>query len=490
MTSEGQGLGRSDGLAVFVKDAVVGDVVEAELTKVKKNYAFGKMTELVEPSPDRIEPVCQYSSLCGGCPYSEISYERQLALKEKQVGDKLTRLGGLNEPVLRPIIGMEYPFRYRNKASMPVWTGGIITRKGGIVENLGEPAVGFYRAKSHEVVDCYDCLIQSEPAMAAAEALRRFMESDNITAYDPKWEKGLMRHLIVKTARGTGEVMVVLVINGKGIPNAQKLVEMLDEYIYSLPPADDGTEYSLESVVVSICKGKNGAMPGSIMGEELVTIAGKPVIREEVGGLTFEISPLSFYQVNPVQMEKLYDKAMEYAKLSGEETVLDLYCGVGTIGLFAARRMEEAYKASHGGVLDYDRVGRVIGIETVKGAVLDANRNAVINHIVNARYICGRAEEELPKLIGERDNSEEELRIDHADVVFLDPPRAGCDERLLEAVVSIGPEKIVYVSCDPATLARDVKYLTEKGYEFVEGTPVDMFPWSVHCECCVKLVRR
>ena len=170
--------------------------------------------------------------------------------------------------------------------------------------------------------------------------------------------------------------------------------------------------------------------------------------------------------------------------------ILDLYCGVGTIGLFAARRMEEAYKASHGGVLDYDRVGRVIGIETVKGAVLDANRNAVINHIVNARYICGRAEEELPKLIGERDNSEEELRIDHADVVFLDPPRAGCDERLLEAVVSIGPEKIVYVSCDPATLARDVKYLTEKGYEFVEGTPVDMFPWSVHCECCVKLVRR
>ena len=316
------------------------------------------------------------------------------------------------------------------------------------------------------------------------------MESDNITAYDPKWEKGLMRHLIVKTARGTGEVMVVLVINGKGIPNAQKLVEMLDDYIYSLPPADDGTEYSLESVVVSICKGKNGAMPGSVMGEELVTIAGKPVIREEVGGLIFEISPLSFYQVNPIQMEKLYDKAMEYAELSGEETVLDLYCGVGTIGLFAARRMEEAYKASHDGVLDYDRVGRVIGIETVKGAVLDANRNAVINHIVNARYVCGRAEEELPKLIGEGDNSKEELRIDHADVVFLDPPRAGCDERLLKAVVSIRPEKIVYVSCDPATLARDVKYLTENGYGFVEGTPVDMFPWSVHCECCVKLVRR
>ena len=496
MTSEGQGLGRSNGLAVFVKGAVVGDVVEAELTKVKKNYAFGKLAELAEPSPDRIEAACEYSRLCGGCPYSEISYEGQLALKEKQVRDKLTRLGGLENPALQPIIGMDDPFRYRNKATMPVWTGGIITRKGGIVENLGEPAVGFYKAKSHEVVDCYDCLIQSEPAMAAAEALRQFMVSDNITAYDPKWEKGLMRHLIVKTARGTGQVMVVLVINGKGIPNAQKLVEMLDDYIYSLPPCEDGTEYSLESVVVSVCKGKNGAMPGSVMGEELITIAGKPVIREEVGGLIFEISPLSFYQVNPVQMEQLYGKAMEYAELSGQETVLDLYCGVGTIGLFAAREMEEAYKARHNGALDYDKVGRVIGIESVKGAVLDANRNAVINHIVNARYVCGKAEEELPKLIGgcseagaACDSVDEELRIDRADVVFLDPPRAGCDERLLNAVVSIAPEKIVYVSCDPATLARDVKYLTENGYRFVEGTPVDMFPWSVHCECCVKLVR-
>jgi len=489
MTSEGQGLGRSNGMAVFVKGAVVGDLAEAELTKVKKNYAFGKMVRLIEPSPDRIESMCQYSGQCGGCPYGELSYEAQLSLKEKQVRDKLTRLGGLEDPVIRPIIGMEEPFRYRNKASMPVWTGGIITRKGGIMENLGEPAVGFYKARSHEVVDCYDCMIQPEPAMAAAEALRQFMASDNITAYDPKWEKGLMRHLVVKTARGTGEVMVVLVINGKGIPNAAKLVEMLDDYIYSLPPCEDGTEYSLESVVLSIYKGKNGALPGSVMGEELITLAGKPVIREKVGGLEFEISPLSFYQVNPLQMEKLYGKALEYADLHGEETVLDLYCGVGTIGLFAARQMEKAYMAAHGGQLDYKKAGRVIGIESVKGAVLDANRNAVINHIVGARYVCGKAEEELPKLVcGQGAAADDEaLRVTHADVVFLDPPRAGCDEVLLETVVSVQPEKIVYVSCDPATLARDVKYLCEKGYAFVEATPVDMFPWSVHVETIALL---
>ncbi|MGN0658661.1 MAG: 23S rRNA (uracil(1939)-C(5))-methyltransferase RlmD, partial [Emergencia sp.] len=461
MTNEGQGVGKSNGMAVFVRGAVVGDRVLAELTKVKKNYAFGRLIEILEPSPDRIDPVCRYSSQCGGCPYSAMTYESQLELKEKQVRDKLQRLGGIDEPAVRPIIGMEEPFRYRNKASMPVWTGGIITRKGGIVENLGEPAVGFYKAKSHEVVDCYDCLIQSEPAMAAAEALRQFMISDNITAYDPKWEKGLMRHLVVKTAFNTGEVMVVLVINGKGIPNAAKLVEMMDDYIYSLPETEEGVQFSLESVVVNVCKGKNGAMPGSIFGEECITLAGKPVIREELGGLQFEISPLSFYQVNPVQTVELYGKALEYADITGGETVLDLYCGVGTIGLFAAAA----------------GAGRVIGIESVKGAVLDANRNAVINGIVNARYVCGKAEEELPKLVS-GEIEDEGLRISRADVVFLDPPRAGCDEKLLETVASVGPEKIVYVSCDPATLARDVKYLTGAGYQFKEATPVDMFPWT------------
>ncbi len=549
MSAEGRGIGKiyddERGFAVFVQDTVVGDRAKVELTKVKKNYAFGRVSEMLALSQDRQESFCPHSGLCGGCVYSQLSYEAQLALKEKQVREKLVRLGGLNDPVIMPIIGMggedvnEVPFRYRNKASMPVSTGGLITQKGGIVKPVHEPRVGFYRPKSHDVVDCEDCLLQSEPAMAAAAALRKFMEEDHITSYDPRWEKGLMRHMIVRTAAGTGEVMVILVINGKAIPNAPKLVEMLDEAIYNVPVYEDGplagVEFNLESVIVNINKSKN--LEGPILGEECITIAGKPTITEEVGGLSFEISPLSFYQVNREQMVRLYDKALEYASLKGDETVLDLYCGVGTIGLFAAAEMNrrtaelnaaaasgqavenaasgQAAAAALSGTTASGQTaadkspGRVIGIESVKGAVLDANRNATINGIVNARYVCGKAEEELPKMVRTKAQEEqvvrelvkkrgeeaakqellkdEALRITHADVVILDPPRAGCEQPLLEAVVKAAPERIVYVSCDPATLARDIKWLGEHGYEFKEATPCDMFPWTGHVECVVLL---
>ena len=523
MSAEGRGIGKiydnERGFAVFVQDTVVGDRAKVELTKVKKNYAFGHVSEMLALSPDRQESFCPHSGLCGGCVYSQLSYEAQLALKEKQVREKLVRLGGLTDPVIMPIIGMggedvnEVPFRYRNKASMPVSTGGLITQKGGIIKPVHEPRVGFYRPKSHDVVDCEDCLLQSEPAMAAAAALRKFMEEDHITSYDPRWKKGLMRHMIVRTAAGTGEVMVILVINGKAIPNAPKLVEMLDEAIYNVPVYEDGplagVEFNLESVIVNINKSKN--LEGQILGEECITIAGKPTITEEVGGLSFEISPLSFYQVNREQMVRLYEKALEYASLKGDETVLDLYCGVGTIGLFAAaemnRRTAELNAAAAAGQVVENAAsgqaaaaalsgttalgqaaadkspGRVIGIESVKGAVLDANRNATINGIVNARYVCGKAEEELPKMVDPKSElKDESLRVMHADVVILDPPRAGCEQPLLEAVVKAAPERIVYVSCDPATLARDIKWLGEHGYEFKEATPCDMFPWTGHVE--------
>ena len=514
MSAEGRGIGKiyddERGFAVFVQDTVVGDRAKVELTKVKKNYAFGRVSEMLALSQDRQESFCPHSGLCGGCVYSQLSYEAQLALKEKQVREKLVRLGGLTDPVIMPIIGMggedatEVPFRYRNKASMPVSTGGLITQKGGIVKPVHEPRVGFYRPKSHDVVDCEDCLLQSEPAMAAAAALRKFMEEDHITSYDPRWEKGLMRHMIVRTAAGTGEVMVILVINGKAIPNAPKLVEMLDEAIYNVPVYEDGplagVEFNLESVIVNINKSKN--LEGQILGEECITIAGKPTITEEVGGLSFEISPLSFYQVNREQMVRLYEKALEYASLKGDETVLDLYCGVGTIGLFAAaemnRRTAELNAAAASGQVVENAAsgqaaadkspGRVIGIESVKGAVLDANRNATINGIVNARYVCGKAEEELPKMVDPKSElKDESLRVMHADVVILDPPRAGCEQPLLEAVVKAAPERIVYVSCDPATLARDIKWLGEHGYEFKEATPCDMFPWTGHVETVVLL---
>lgn len=506
MSSEGAGIGKADGFAVFVKNTVVGDVVKAELTKVKKNYGFGRVTEVVEASLWRVEPLCEHCDSCGGCSYGRLSYEAQLQLKAKQVRDKICRLGGIMDPKMEPIIGMDEPYRYRNKASMPVSTGGLITLKGGVVKPVHEPRIGFYQAKSHDVVDVEDCLLQSEPAMAAARALRQFMKEDNITSYDPRWEKGLMRHMIVRTAAGTGEVMVVLVINGKGIPNASKLVEMLNEAIYNVPVYEDGplagVEFNLESVVININK-KNTS---EILGEECITIAGKPTILEEIGGLQFEISPLSFYQVNREQMVKLYGKAIEYADLQGGETVLDLYCGVGTIGLFCAAEMKRLAeeKAAAEGVAgtegssgtdssvskNVEPCGRVLGIESVKGAVVDANRNAVINGIVNARYVCGKAEEELPKLVKGEDLKDESLRITQADVVILDPPRAGCEEILLETVVQVAPEKIVYVSCDAATLARDIKFLSHRGYEFVKACPVDMFPHTSHVETCVLLQRR
>lgn len=498
MSQEGQGIGRADGLVVFVPGAVVGDVVSAELTKVKKSYAFSRLVEILEPSEARDESFdCPFHEKgCGGCPYGGIAYEAQLALKERQVYEKLQRLGGLEDPVVRPIIGMEAsdnegmgPFRYRNKASFPVSTGGIITRKGGVVENLGEPSVGFYRAKSHQVVDCEDCYLQSMAAMAAADALRMFMEEDNITAYDPKWDKGLIRHLIVKTAFATGEVMVILVINGKGIPNGQKLVEMLDDAIYEVG-------YSLESVVLNIKKAggvkkarsekeQAQAMSGEIMGDENIVLAGKPVIRDVVGELEFEISPASFYQVNPVQMKRLYDQvraycfgALEQEAAGGGPVILDLYCGVGSIGLYCAAGAE-----------------MIVGIETVTEAVVDANRNAVINGIVNARYICGKVEEVLPAYVSaetktagsEKTDPELAGYVCRADIAILDPPRAGCRPELLEAVAAVGVKRIVYVSCDPATLARDIKLLGELGYAFVEATPCDMFPHGGHCEVIALL---
>ena len=319
--------------------------------------------------------------------------------------------------------------------------------------------------------------------MAAADALRRFMEEDHITAFDPKWEKGLLRHLIVKTAFGTGEVMVILVINGKGIPNAPKLIDMLDEAIYEVG-------YSLESVIVNVNKasGKNVEknkkkdrseirVSGEILGDEYITIAGKPVITETLGHLQFEISAASFFQVNPVQMKRLYDQVRAYVMMSasGASTgeggdlpvILDLYCGIGSIGLYSA-----------------DLAEMVIGIESVKEAVTDANRNAVINGIVSARYICGKAEEVLPMYVRGGEGCDPELSgfIRRAGIAILDPPRAGCRPELLEAVAEAGVHSIIYVSCDPATLARDVQLLQELGYGFVEATPVDMFPHTTHVE--------
>lgn len=475
MSDTGQGIGKADGLAVFVSGAVIGDKVKARLTKVKKRYAFAETVSVQVPSVHRISPQCPYHSKCGGCDLGEIDYEMQLKLKEDHVRQKLIRLGGLKDPVIEPVISMGTaadetggPSGFRNKAVLSVSTGGIITEKGGVMRPAGKPAAGFMRRGTRKVTDCRQCLIQCGAVTAAADALRRFMEEDIITAWDPRWEKGLMRNMIVRTAFGTGEVMVILVINGKGILGAQKLIRYLDESIYA-------AGYSLESVIVNPNTEKNGP----VMGEDCMTLAGKNTITEKAGKLDFEISPRSFYQTNPVMMEALYDTVLEFADLKGDETVLDLYCGTGTIGLWCA-----------------DKAGFIIGIESEKQAVLDANRNAVINGITNAAFICGKAEEELPELLKVKENEEEKKpgdssetfrnelaeKVRTAKTALLDPPRAGCSPELLKAIASSGIEQIIYVSCDAATLARDVRVLEEHGFSFIKARPVDMFPRSSHVE--------
>ncbi|MBQ0018871.1 MAG: 23S rRNA (uracil(1939)-C(5))-methyltransferase RlmD [Clostridiales bacterium] len=459
LINDGRGFARCDGLAVFIAGGVPGDTATVRVSKVKKNIAEAELVEIVEPSPDRMEAVCPYFGSCGGCSLQEMDYDAQLKLKETQIRSKLTRLGGIEEPTVREIIGANTLEGYRNKATFAVGPHG---------------EVGFLKNRSHYVIDVEDCMLQSEPAMACAAALREFLHG----------KAGCIKQMIVKTAFTTGEIMVVLESDRKEIPGIERLAELLDEQVYNVgyDYTDESGDhfstdmtYSLESLNV-ICNGK------------CRTVAGKPTIIEKITSadgkdLQFEISPQSFYQVNPEQMVKLYSKAIEYAGLTGDETLLDLYCGVGTIGIFAA-----------------DKAKSVIGIESVKPAVLDANRNSVINGIINTRYICGKAEEELPGMMGigklykynevnEIVEREPEIRLSKADVAIVDPPRAGCDEALLNAVVTAEPKRIVYVSCDPGTLARDIKYLESNGYRFEEATPVDMFPWTNHVETVVLLSR-
>ena len=461
MLDDGRAFGRCEGCAVFVSGgAVLGDKVRAKVTKVKKSSAEAMLTEVTVPSADRIAAECPYFGECGGCAMQELSYDAQKKLKTEQVRAKLKRLGGIEDPKVSDCIGAETLKYYRNKAVFAIGPHG---------------EVGFMKGKSHIVINISDCMLQSDAAMVCADALGAFLKETGLRC---------ITQLTVKTAFGTGEVMAVLESESKEIPQIEKLVGMLDDAVYSLNEDEEGG-YSLESVAV-IHKGK------------CRIIAGKPTITEEFitdgSVLKFEISPQSFFQVNPEQMVKLYDKAAEYADLKGGETVLDLYCGAGSIGIWLLEKLRNKDEEAFGKT-------KVIGIESVKPAVMDANRNSVINGLINTRYFCGKAEEELPGMMGraklykwnevnERVEREPEIKIEHADVVILDPPRAGCDEALLAAVAAAQPDRIVYVSCDPGTLARDIKYLNANGYEFIEATPVDQFPWTTHIEVVARIQRQ
>ena len=436
-TAEGSGVGHSNGIAVFVPLAAAGDVLECKILKTAKTYAFGRIEKISVPSPDRIEQDCRPFRTCGGCVFRHIRYEAELKAKQQRVQDAMERIAGFRFAVLKPIVGAEHPDRYRNKALIPIGAGPG-----------GEVALGFYASRTHRIVECGECLLQPEVFGKAAAAFREWQRTARESVYDESTGKGRLRHLFLRFAEATGETMVCLVVNGNGVHGEPELVKLLREKVPGL-----------KGVVIN----SNQERTNVVLGKKNRTIWGQDFITDELCGLRFRISPSSFYQVNRSQAERLYAIAGEYAGLSGGETVLDLYCGTGTIGLSMAKR-----------------AGKIIGAEIVEQAVEDAKRNAEENGIKNAEFYCMDAAKAADMLKNRREKT---------DVVVLDPPRKGCAPELIETVALMAPPRVVYVSCDPATLARDLKLFSLKGYKTVEATPVDMFPRTAHVETVVLITR-
>ncbi|WP_243426066.1 23S rRNA (uracil(1939)-C(5))-methyltransferase RlmD [Mordavella massiliensis] len=441
MGAGGEGIGKVNGCALFIKDAIIGDVVEARIMKMKKNYGYAKLLNILTPSMARQNARCPEARRCGGCQIQEMAYEEQLAFKKAKVKNSLLRLGGVPEDlldtVMEDIVGMEEPFRYRNKAQYPVGR-----------DREGRLTAGFYAGRTHQIISLpeMDCALGAKENREILQVVLSFMEEYGIQPYDEETHSGLVRHILIRKGFRTGEIMVCLVINGAAIPNSSVLAERLCR----IP--------GMTSVTYSI----NRERTNVIMGGDIRTVWGQDYITDLIGDIRYRISPLSFFQVNPVQTEKLYGAALEFAGLTGKETVWDLYCGIGTISLFLAQR-----------------AGRVYGVEIVPQAIEDAKKNATLNEITNASFYVGKAEEVLPDQYAKYGVS--------ADVIVVDPPRKGCEQIVLETMVRMQPERIVYVSCDPATLGRDVKYLRENGYELTRVRPVDMFPQTVHVETVVLL---
>lgn len=453
--NDGEGIGKYEGYTLFVKGAVVGDVAKVKVLKAKKTYGYAKVEELLTPSPDRVTPRCPVAGRCGGCQLQHLSYERQLSYKADKVKNCLIRIGGVSEEKLdaitEPIIGMKDPFYYRNKAQYPVGA-----------DKEGKPVMGFYAGHSHNIVDCTDCAIQEPVNAVILPVIKKFMEEKQISAYDEENGKGLLRHVLTRVGFTTKEVMVCLIINGKKFPQALELAEKVSEAVEHFNGKDGKGGYVLKS----FCLNVNTVKSNVILGQEILPVYGETYITDYIGNIKYQISPLSFYQVNPEQTVKLYEKALEYAGLSGNEIVWDLYCGIGTISLFLAQKAKQVY-----------------GVEIVPQAIEDAKINSKINNFGNAEFFTGAAEEVMPAKYKESGGTMK------ADVICVDPPRKGCEESLLDTVIAMEPKRIVYVSCDPATLARDVKYLEEKGYELKKVCPVDQFGHSGHIESCVLLCR-
>ena len=433
--TDGEGIGKADGFTVFVKDAVIGDTVTAKIMKAKKNYGYGRLMEILKPSPYRVEPVCPSARQCGGCQLQAVSYEEQKVFKEKKLRGHLERIGGFRDLPMEPMIGMDEPYHYRNKAQFPVGRN----KEGRII-------TGFYAGRTHAIIENRDCALGIPQNKEILDIVIAHMEKYGIAPYDEMTGKGLVRHIFVRYGFFTGELMVCLIINGQDLPHQKELIEKLRE----IP--------GMASISLNINKKRSNV----ILGDKVKTIWGQEYITDKIGDISYEISPLSFFQVNPKQTWKLYSKALEYADLHGEETVWDLYCGIGTISLFLAQQAKF-----------------VRGVEIVPAAIDDAKRNAQINNIENVEFFVGKAEEVLPR--------EYEKNGVYADVIVVDPPRKGCDEMLLKTILKMQPKRVVYVSCDSATLARDLRFLCDNGYELKKVCGVDQFPQTVHVETVVLL---
>ena len=439
--TDGEGIGKVDGYTLFVKDAVIGDTITARVIKLKKNYGYGRLMEVIEPSKDRVEPVCPVARQCGGCQIQQMSYDAQLDFKRKLVEGNLRRIGGFPDINVLPVIGMDEPYHYRNKAQYPVGR-----------DKDGNVVIGFYAGRTHCIIDNQDCAIGARENVKILTAIRDYINENKVSVYDENTGNGAVRHILIRKGFHTGQMMVCIVVNGESLPQEDKLVAKLTGL--ELWENEGGNIYS---VMINI----NRENTNVILGDRCRTLWGKDYIEDSINGITFQISPLSFYQVNPVQTEKLYGKALEFAGLTGNEAVWDMYCGIGTISLIMATRAKKVY-----------------GVEIVPAAIENAKNNARINGLDNAEFYVGKSEEIAPELA-------EQGAV--PDVIVVDPPRKGCDEALLDTIVKMQPERVVYVSCDSATLARDLKYLAARGYEVKTVQPVDQFCHTVHVETVVKL---
>ena len=439
MSHSGEGIGKVNGFPLFVKDAIIGDEVEVKVMKAKKNYAFARLMKVITPSAQRMNPPCPVHKQCGGCQIQAMDYVAQLSFKQNMVKNNLQRIGGFENVVMDEIIGMQEPFRYRNKAQYPIGRN----REGKII-------AGFYAGRTHDIMACDDCLLGAKENALILQKVIEYMENTGVEPYDESSGLGVVRHVLIRKGFATGQWMVCLVINATKLPHADILIKSLCR----IPG------------MTSISFSSNMQRDNVIMGKSYETLWGQPYIQDNIKDIRYRISPLSFFQVNPIQTERLYAKALEYAGLTGEETVWDLYCGTGSISLFLAQKAKKVY-----------------GVEIIPQAIDDARKNAADNLIENAEFFVGKAEEVFVK------EYEENPQKATADVVVVDPPRKGCDEELLRAILKMGPKRIVYVSCDSATLARDLKILCEGEYELKKVQPVDLFPHTVHVETVVMLSR-